>query len=219
MQNGICGSLAKKKRRSGEGSTASDRELEVGCPFPFVRKEAGDMQAGVNCAALEPTEIVCFGWVHAFGVYFPRRCAVKHRESDWSRAVVLAKKRSGPVIDYFGRTIAQHMAHMLTEERGYVIAHVPAIPNRDRCRFGGPGGCATEILANYIARNLAGRADVSAKGVLVQTRPKRRKQRQCESRSERFANVAGIYAVAEALGWRPVVGILKRIVDTWQSIT
>ena len=111
-------------------------------------------------ACLRPLEVVCNGWIHAFGTYYPRRNAVEHQRSDWSKAVILAKRKSDPVIHHFGEMIASHLEHLLTDAGRYVITHVPTDADREIYLFDGMERCATEILAAYIHANLAVRRSV-----------------------------------------------------------
>ncbi len=154
------------------------------------------MQAQVGC--LHPLEVVCDGWIHAFGTYYPRRNATEHHNSDWSRAVILAKRKYEGVINEFGRMIAEHLEPLLLDAGVHVITHVPAESGGQRYLFEGLDRCATEILAECIHANMPGRKDVTRETLLVQVRPKARKQRQCENTAERIANVRGIYKVVNA---------------------
>ena len=148
-------------------------------------------------ACLKPLEMVCDGWIHAFGTYYPRRNATEHHNSDWSRAVILAKRKYEGVINDFGRMIAEHLEPLLRDDGSHVITHVPAEPDRDGYLFERLDRCATEILAECIHANMLGCEHVTRETLLVQVRSKARKQRQCESTAERIANVRGIYTVVD----------------------
>lgn len=154
------------------------------------------MQAMTAC--LKPLEVVCNGWIHAFGTYYPRRNILEHQRSDWSRAVILAKRKSENVIHHFGEMIATHLEHLLTDAGAYVITHVPTDEDREMYLFDGMERCATEILAACIHANLAMHRSVELGTLLVQVRPKSCKQHQCENTAQRIANVRGLYAVADA---------------------
>ena len=64
---------------------------------------------------LRPSESVLDGWVHSFGVYYPRRNAVEHQNSPWSKAVILAKRKHEDIIGRFGEIIANHLSSLLLE--------------------------------------------------------------------------------------------------------
>lgn len=146
---------------------------------------------------LRPLEVVCKGWIHAFGTYYPRRNALEHQRSDWSKAVILAKRKSENVISHFGAVIASHLEHLLMDDEPYVITHVPTDPDTETYLFDSMQRCATEILATYIHANLTVSRSVEQATLLIQVRQKPRKQHQCANTAQRIANVRGLYAVAD----------------------
>lgn len=144
---------------------------------------------------LHPVEKVLDGWVHAFGDYYPRRNAVAHQNSPWSKAVILAKRRHENIIGRFGDIIATHLTDILEPGSVYIITPVPCSPERDRYLFRSLDRSGTEILADCIWRRLAGKATVRMANLLVQQRAKAKSQHQCQSMAERAANVRNLYAV------------------------
>lgn len=153
------------------------------------------MNLALAGAELEPSESVLDGWVHAFGVYWPRRNAVEHQKSPWSRAVILAKRKHEDIIRRFGEIVANHMRPLLVDGHGYVITPVPGDPERGEFLFRGFDRTATEILADYIRDGLAGGVVVRTESLLVQVRAKAKRQHQCLNTAERMANVQGLYAM------------------------
>lgn len=146
---------------------------------------------------LKPTEIVDSGWIHAYGVYYSRRQATEHQHSDWSRAVILAKRRAVEVIDRFGVMIAVRLERWLEDSESYVVTHVPAEPEPVQYLFSIYGRGAPDLLAESIYRHLANRDNVRLDTLIVQLRPKGKKQRQCAGMAQRKANVMGLYAVTD----------------------
>lgn len=153
------------------------------------------MQVETASLELKPTETVCEGWIHAFGTYYPRWDMMEHQQSAWSKAVILAKRKSESVINHFGRMIAAHLEHSLIDGSDYVITHVPAEPDQQPYLFGGLPECATEYLAMAIYAGLSDRPNVTLESLLAQVMPKTRKQHQCRNIPERINNVQGIYAL------------------------
>jgi phosphoribosylpyrophosphate synthetase len=148
---------------------------------------------------LVPKEIVESGWIHAYGVYYPRHQAVEHQHSDWSRAVILAKRRASEIIDQFGVMIAERLGRWLGNDVSYVVTHVPADPEPVQYLFETYGRSAPEMLAESIYRHLGRRVNVHLDTLIVQLRPKGKKQHQCGGMKERKANVTGLYAVSDKL--------------------
>lgn len=144
---------------------------------------------------LHPAERILDGWVHAFGDYYPRRNAVEHQNSPWSKAVLLAKRRHESIIGRFGDIIATHLTDILEPGNAYIITPVPGIPERDRYLFKSFDRSATEILADCIRRRLVGKAAVRMENLLVQRRIKAKSQHQCLNMAERETNVRNLYAV------------------------
>jgi predicted kinase len=151
---------------------------------------------------LKPVEMVDSGWIHAYGVYYPRHQAIEHLNSDWSRAVILAKRRMAGIIDRFGSIVAGRMERWLRNDVPYVVTHVPAEPEPVQYLFADMGRGAPELLAESIHRHLGARHNIQLDTLIMQLRPKARKQRQCEGMAEREANVRGLYTVPE----RVVIG-------------
>ena len=138
------------------------------------------------------------GWIYAFGLYQPRWKIAQHLNSEWSQAVMLAKRRSETVIEGFGRIIARHLETVLLPDEEYIITHVPAEEDHELYLFLDFKRCATEVLAQAIYCHLKERANVLMASVLIQVKPKSRKQRQCTSDKERAENVRGIYAATHS---------------------
>lgn len=155
------------------------------------------MESRYGFLHLVPTEIVDSGWIHAYGVYYPRRQATEHQHSDWSRAVILAKRRAFEVIDRFGVMIAGQLQHWLRDSESYVVTHVPAEPEPVQYLFSVYGRGAPDLLAESIYRHLVRSDNVRLATLIVQLRPKDKKQRQCSGVAERTANVKGLYAVSD----------------------
>jgi phosphoribosylpyrophosphate synthetase len=141
---------------------------------------------------------VCGGWIYAYGLYQPRWQIGCHLNSDWSQAVIMAKRKSGAAIEGFGRIIARHLETVLLDDMEYVITHVPAGEDRETYLFPEFGRCATETLADAIYGHLKQRDNILPATVLAQIRSKKRKQHQCTSDMERAENVKGIYAVTQS---------------------
>lgn len=144
---------------------------------------------------LHPSETVLDGWVHAFGVYYPRRNVVEHRNSLWSKAVILAKRKNESIIEQFGGIIATHLEPQLHSGNGYVITPVPGDPTQERSLFRRFERTTTEILADCIRDGLAGKVAIRVENFLVQVRTKAKRQHQCLNTAERAANVRGLYAI------------------------
>jgi len=144
---------------------------------------------------LHPTESILDGWVHSFGVYYPRRNAVEHQNSPWSKAVILAKRRHESVIEYFGAIVATHLEHLLEPWESYIITPVPGDPGREHNLFPELDRYMTEILADCIHAGLRDRHNVEVINMLVQVRPKVKRQHQCLNTTERIENVQGLYAL------------------------
>lgn len=148
---------------------------------------------------LHPAETVLDGWVHAFGDYHPRRNAIEHQNSPWSKAVILAKRRHENIIGRFGDIIAAHLPDVLQPDNAYIITPVPGNPERERFLFRGFDRTATEILADCIRRRLVGKAAVRMSNLLVQVRMKAKSQHQCLNMAERAENVRGLYAMMSSV--------------------
>jgi len=144
---------------------------------------------------LQPTESVLDGWLHAFGVYYPRRNAVEHQHSPWSRAVILAKRKNESIIDRFGAIIAAHLEPLLQTGQFYLIAPVPGEPESERFLFNGFDKTPTELLADGIQARLSDGTRVRVVQLLVQVRHKSKRQHQCLNLAERMANVRNLYAL------------------------
>ena len=145
----------------------------------------------------DPPASVCAGWIYAFGLYQPRWKIARHLNSDWSQAVLMAKRKSEGVIEGFGRIIARHLETVLLDDAEYVITHVPAEEDHELYLFLDFKRCATEALASSIYAHLKHR-DVLLASLLVQIKTKPRKQHQCTTDAERAENVKGIYAVTQS---------------------
>jgi predicted amidophosphoribosyltransferase len=158
----------------------------------------------------QPQERVYAGWIYAFGLYQPRWQIARHLNSDWSRVVLLAKRRSEGAINRFGQVIAEHLQAELLEDQHYVITHVPAEEDHELYLFLEFGRCATEMLADSIYSHLKDKARVSLERLLVQVKPKERKQRQCVTDRERAENVSGIY---ETINAAEIAGKIVILVD------
>ena len=146
---------------------------------------------------LKPVEMMDSGWIHAYGVYYPRHQAVEHLNSDWSRAVILAKRRFAGIIDRFGRIVAGRMECWLRDNVPYVVTHVPAEPEPVQYLFTDLGRGTPELLAESIHRHLDRRHNVHRRTLIEQLHPKGRKQHQCAGMAEREANVRGLYTVPD----------------------
>ena len=134
------------------------------------------------------------GWIYAFGLYQPRWNIARHLNSDWSQAVMLAKRRSQAAIERFGKIIARHLETALLAAERYVITYVPAEEDHELHLFPDLNRCATEVLARAIYAHMATHGNVRMASVLLQVKPKPKKQHQCASDRERADNVRGIYA-------------------------
>lgn len=156
------------------------------------------MSVCITAADEHPPERVCAGWIYAFGLYQPRWKIARHLNSDWSQAVLMAKRKSEGVIEGFGRIIARHLETLLLEDAEYVITHVPAEEDHKLYLFLDFKQCATEALASSIYAHLEHKNNVLLASLLVQIRPKARKQHQCTTDAERAENVRGIYAVTRS---------------------
>jgi phosphoribosylpyrophosphate synthetase len=150
--------------------------------------------------AMEPDqpESFCSGWIYAFGLYEPRWKIERHLSSDWTQAVVMAKRKSEAVIESFGMLIARHIEKVLVEGFDYLITHVPAEEDHELHLFLDLDRCATAILAAAIYSHLNNHANLLLADVLAQVKPKPRKQHQCRSDAERAQNVKDIYAVTRS---------------------
>jgi phosphoribosylpyrophosphate synthetase len=157
------------------------------------------MESRYGFLRLEPREIVDSGWIHAFGVYYPRHQATEHQHSDWSRAVILAKRRASEIIDRFGVIIAGRLERWIGNDVSHVITHVPAEPEPVQYLFDAYGRGAPELLAESIYRHLGNRHNVHLETLIMQLRPKGKKQHQCAGMAARKANVRGLYAVSDRL--------------------
>jgi phosphoribosylpyrophosphate synthetase len=155
------------------------------------------MEGRYGFLRLEPKESEDAGWIYAFGVYYPRHQTVRHNHSDWSRAVILAKRGALEVIDRFGGMIAGRIQQRIPKSEDYVITHVPADPGPVQYLFGEFSRGAPDLLAESIHRNLGPQRNVTLASLLVTGRTKDRKQHQCGSPAERKANVKGLYAVSD----------------------
>jgi predicted amidophosphoribosyltransferase len=144
-----------------------------------------------------PPQMLCGGWICAFGLYQPRWRMDRHRNSDWSQAVLMAKRRSENAVDAFGRVIARHLERMLMRDHKYVITHVPAEEEAQQYLFVDLGRCATETLAAAVYRHLQSQFAVTLTALLAQVRPKPHKQHQCRTDAERRENVRDIYALVD----------------------
>ncbi|MDD4872906.1 MAG: phosphoribosyltransferase family protein [Kiritimatiellae bacterium] len=144
---------------------------------------------------LHPSEAIFDGWIHAFGDYYPRRNAIEHQNSPWSKAVILAKRKHENIIEWFGQVIAAHLVEVLHSGEDYIITPVPGDPERERYLFGDLERSATEILADCIQAGMVGKVHVTVSNLLVQVRPKAKRQHQCLNTGERIINVRGLYAV------------------------
>jgi len=118
---------------------------------------------------LEPREIVDSGWIHAYGVYYPRRLAKEHQHSDWSRAVILAKRRAFEVIDRFAAMIAGRLGPLMSGTEPYVVTHVPAEPEPVQYLFDAFGRGAPDLLAENIHRHLSPRGNVRLATLITET--------------------------------------------------
>lgn len=156
------------------------------------------MQTSINCVDIERSEVMLSGWIYAFGLYHPRWKIARHLNSNWTQAVVLAKRKSEDVIGHFGRIIAQHLEGVLLDDISYAITHVPAEENHELYLFLDFNRCATKILAASIYGNLQNKGNISLETLLFQMKPKAQRQHQCASDAERAANVNGIYAVTNS---------------------
>jgi predicted amidophosphoribosyltransferase len=154
------------------------------------------MKLAIAGAELEPSEVVYDGWIHAFGSYIPKRCVTEHQDSPWSQAVILAKRRCEGVCQIFGRLIARHLKCLLNGGGQWTVTHVPAEPNNQEWLCDGLDRCATEMLATCICHELSREINISHESILIQVRPKARKQHQCTDIVERVSNVQGLYGLA-----------------------
>jgi hypothetical protein len=209
---------------SGELRTDRDNDIiqirgavrfpqEAGLPFFFQRKDKHMNTVGL---AMEPDqpESLCSGWIYAFGFYEPRWKIERHLSSDWTQAVVMAKRKSEAAIESFGILIARHLEKILVEDCNYLITHVPAEEDHELHFFFDSQRCATEILAASIYSHLKS-ANVLLAGVLAQVKPKPCKQHQCRSDAERTQNVKGIYAVTRpGLVWRKCVILVDDVLTS-----
>jgi hypothetical protein len=169
---------------------------------------------------LKPMEIVDSGWIHAFGVYYPRRQATEHQHSDWSRAVILAKRRAWEVIDRFGVMIADRLGKWIRDDDGYIITHVPAEPDPVLYLFDGYGRGAPDLLAESIYTHLKHRENVRLETLIVQLRPKNKKQRQCDNMAQRAANVRGVYTVPDKIAVQGCnVIVIDDVLTTGSTLT
>lgn len=156
------------------------------------------MHTEVSVLECQPHEQVYAGWIYAFGLYKPRWQIARHLNSDWSQAVLMAKHKSESAINRFGEIIAAHLEAEFLEDQDYVITHVPAEQDHEMFLFLEFGRCATEMLADSIYLHIGNRARVSLAKLLIQVKPKERKQRQCATDRQRAENVGGVYAVVNS---------------------
>jgi len=163
---------------------------------------------------IDTPEPVCSGWIYAYGLYQPHWQIARHLNSDWSQAVMRAKRKSEVAIETFGRIIARHLETVLLEEMEYVITHVPAEEDKQLYLLDLPR-CATEALAACIHRHIGNHADVLLAGVLAQVKPKPHKQHQCTNDAERAENVKGVYAVTQSgLVWGKCVILVDDVLTS-----
>lgn len=151
--------------------------------------------------AYAPAGDLCGGWVHTFGVYYPKRNVVEHRNSPWSQAVLQAKRKHERIIQRFAEIVAAHLRDMLRRECDYIVTPVPAEPRDDRHLFHAPERSVTELLADGIQVVLGGRLQIRTEDLLIQVRPKAMPQHHCTSIEGRAANVRGIYSVREGIAF------------------
>jgi predicted amidophosphoribosyltransferase len=153
----------------------------------------------MNTLALAPefetSGDVSGGWVHAFGAYYPRRNAAEHRNSPWSQAVILAKRRHERIIERFGKLIAAHLATQLRDGCDYIVTPVPTGPQAGHRLFRDGERGVTELLADRIQSVLSGRLRIRTEDLLVQVRSKPMRQHDCASLAGRAANVQGVYSL------------------------
>lgn len=168
----------------------------------------------------EPPERICSGWIYAFGLYYPRWKIARHLNSEWSQAVILAKRKSENVIGRFGQIIAKHLKSSLIDDMSYVITHVPAEEDHELYLFLDINRCTTELLAASIYANLQTKGNVSLETLLFQVKPKARKQHQCVTDTEREANVKDVYAVTNsALLQEKIIILVDDILTSGATIT
>lgn len=153
------------------------------------------MELAIARPKLVPSEVVCDGWIHAYGDYYPRRNAAQHLNSPWSRAVLQAKRRQEDIIGRFGDIIASHLMGLLRPDSAYIITPVPGGSGPGNGLFRSNDRTTTEILADCIRRKLAGSLRIRTAKLLVQARRKTKSQHQCRNMAERAANVCGLYAL------------------------
>ena len=145
------------------------------CAQPDVRREAG---------------------IHSLGFYFPR-FREGYKTSKWSQAVIKAKKKSLPVISSFGKIVAHYLDGGLAELKPYLITNVPAYPSEVPSLFSDYEPGLTRLLAFSVFANLKDRKWVCLEQLLVQTKPKTRKQHHCKTDAQRRGNIQGIYFVQQ----------------------
>ena len=132
------------------------------------------------------------GQIYTFGPYIP--CSmVEHWNSSWSQMVLQVKRHDAWIIMNVGQVLAAHLDSWLDTVRHYVLTYVPSCcPKRPQVVR--ERDCTAKKLAMAIFEHLDGANLAELDDLLVQARPKAKKQRRCANIKERQSNVRGCYA-------------------------
>ena len=131
------------------------------------------------------------GQIYTFGPYIP--CSrVEHWNSSWSQMVLQVKRHDAWIIMKVGQVLAAHLDCWLDRVGNYVLTYVPGCcqlrPQVVRER-----DCPAKKLAMSIFEHLTSADSTGVDDLLIQVRPKPKKQRQCANIQERAQNVHGCY--------------------------
>ena len=149
-----------------------------------------------KCFECAHVEALKEDWLHSLGIYFPR-FKPEYRTSNWSQAIIKAKKGFIPVISSLGRIVAYYMDKCMAELKPYTITSVPAFRCESNTLFQDFETTVMNLLANSVFANLRGRKYVELQQSLVQTRKKEKRQRDCKTDAQRKRNIQGIYTIQE----------------------
>ena len=144
--------------------------------------------------SLDPTDAgyIHPGKIYTFGPYIP--CSmVEHWNSSWSQMVLQVKRHDAWIITNVGQVLAAHLDCWLDTVGHYVLTYVPGCcpmrPQVVRER-----DCTAKKLATAIFEHLGDTNSAELDDLLIQARPKAKKQRRCANIKERQSNVLGCYA-------------------------
>ena len=164
-----------------------------GCFFCALAKETPRPEKCFECAC---PEVVRQSWIYSFGLYFARYQR-QHTTSQWSQAIVLAKRCCFPLIGAFGRMLSFYFTSRLPDLRPCLITSVPSF-SADFGLFRGYTSFTTRLLLDAVAGAVEDDDWMIAHDLLVQSREKPVKQHRCRSDGERKKNIHGIYTLPDA---------------------